>query len=313
MRHRQWGAATVGLMLGVAGLLAGRLGYLYPHLDVFAQFSTQALALTVAFAFAVFMPRFKAQVGLVLTLILLLAYGAWPHIASRNLQQPPYALLQGERELRMGHFNTYTYNLDDAAVIAEIIRLDADVISVVEATPRRKKALEQQLSTLYPYRYMCEGVTACDIAVLSKLPILSAQGQALWEGPPYIRVALGGEMTGVTVYAVHTTRFPHSRAQLRQVRALATLLESETSHIVMAGDFNATPFSRVLATIEQGAGLTRLTRLPTWPSKIQLPQLAIDHVFASAGIRPLADEQIGDNAGSDHYPVLLTLAIPPAP
>jgi endonuclease/exonuclease/phosphatase (EEP) superfamily protein YafD len=36
----------------------------------------------------------------------------------------------------------------------------------------------------------------------------------------------------------------------------------------------------------------------------------IDHIFASPGIRALTSESIGNNAGSDHFPVFMTLAIP---
>ena len=76
------------------------------------------------------------------------------------------------------------------------------------------------------------------------------------------------------------------------------------------GDFNATPFSRVIQSFTQNVGLTRQTLLPSWPAQLDLPQLAIDHIFTSAGIRALGQETIGDNAGSDHYPVALTLAVP---
>jgi endonuclease/exonuclease/phosphatase family metal-dependent hydrolase len=55
--------------------------------------------------------------------------------------------------------------------------------------------------------------------------------------------------------------------------------------------------------------MNRLTRLPTWPSTIEVPQLAIDHVFASQGIRVLAPQQIGKAAGSDHYPIVMTLGV----
>ena len=75
------------------------------------------------------------------------------------------------------------------------------------------------------------------------------------------------------------------------------------------GDFNATPFSRLLGTFANRSHMNRLTSLPTWPTWLSLPQVAIDHVFVSRGIRILEAARIGGNAGSDHYPVIVGLAV----
>jgi endonuclease/exonuclease/phosphatase (EEP) superfamily protein YafD len=313
VKHRQWGGATAGLLLGVVGLAAGRLGYLYPHFDVFSQFSVQCIALVVAFTFAVFVPRFKTLFGVITSLLLLLLYAIWPHVVSAPLQQGPYALAPGERALRVAHFNTFARNNDVKAIAAELLRLDADVVSLVETDSEKKQKLESEMAQRYAYQYKCDATAWCDIMVLSKFPIIAAKGESNWTGPPFVKAKLGGAMSGVTVLAVHTTRFPHSRAQLKQVQALATLLEAETDELVVAGDFNATPFSRVVATLQSGANLTRVTQLPTWPAHVQLPQLAIDHVFVSSGVRVLAEEQIGNSVGSDHFPILITLGVKAAP
>ena len=79
------------------------------------------------------------------------------------------------------------------------------------------------------------------------------------------------------------------------------------------GDMNATPYSRVTATLAAQANLTRLTNLPTWPATIGLPQIAIDHIFVSDGIRQLESQSIGNSAGSDHFPIFMKLAIPVKP
>jgi endonuclease/exonuclease/phosphatase (EEP) superfamily protein YafD len=43
---------------------------------------------------------------------------------------------------------------------------------------------------------------------------------------------------------------------------------------------------------------------------LQLPQLAIDHIFASDEVKSVEDARIGGNAGSDHYPLLVSVAVP---
>ena len=71
--------------------------------------------------------------------------------------------------------------------------------------------------------------------------------------------------------------------------------------------------SQLLTVLQDNANLRRLTTLPTWPSHVSLPQIAIDHIFASPGIRQLEAEQIGEPAGSDHYPVTVRIAVPAEP
>ncbi len=101
---------------------------------------------------------------------------------------------------------------------------------------------------------------------------------------------------------VHTIRFPHSRAQFRQANVLGAMVEAMPGRKIVMGDFNATPFSRILQTVEARGNLKRLTSLPTWPSQLGLPQIAIDHILASPGIRVLVDQAIGSPSGSDHFP-----------
>ena len=50
--------------------------------------------------------------------------------------------------------------------------------------------------------------------------------------------------------------------------------------------------------------------LPSWPSFFGLPQLGIDHIFLSPGLRVLKEPLIGDSAGSDHFPVIATVGVP---
>lgn len=109
---------------------------------------------------------------------------------------------------------------------------------------------------------------------------------------------------------VHTIRFPHSQAQFRQVSEIASLIEKTPGPRLVMGDFNATPFSRILSTLASKANLQRLTWLPTWPSQAGLPQIAIDHIFISPGLKLIESPEIGEPGGSDHYPVAARIAVP---
>lgn len=303
--------ARLGLLLGVGGLIASRLGQLWIAFDVFAQFTLQFAIVTVAFLVALIMPRAKLLTAFLIIVIGVVGIGLWPHIATR--QAGTLSLVPaGSREIRVTSFNTWYSNQNVAAVQAEIERIDADIVTLVEVGPNKKPALEA-LKGRYPHQVTCFTMDYCNLAILSKFPIADSEARVGWEGPPMIRARLGPELDGLTVIGAHTIRFPHSRAQLRQVTALAGLIENLPGRKLVMGDFNATPFSRIVTDLVARAGLVRLSSLPSWPTRLGLPQVAIDHVFVSEGIIATQSQQIGEPAGSDHYPVSLSIAVPVGP
>jgi endonuclease/exonuclease/phosphatase (EEP) superfamily protein YafD len=299
---------NVGLLIGLVGLAASRLGHLWIAFDVFSQFTLQFAAVTLAFALGRIMPRGRVLVAFVVLVAAVVGIGAWPQLVSRE----PWIVDEakpGERAITVASFNTLYDNEQADAVRAEIERLDADVISLIEFGPN-KHAVLKALAAHYPYQSDCFALNYCDLAILSKFPFASSSARANWQGPPLIMVKLGDEYGGFTIIGTHTIRFPHSQAQFRQIKALADLVDTLTGPRLVMGDFNATPFSRMTATLASQTGLARLTVLPSWPAQARLPQMAIDHIFASSGIRVLEHERIGEPAGSDHYPIIMKLAVP---
>ena len=312
-KRRSVGAleCELGFLLGVIGLILSRAGRLWIGFDVFSQFTLHFALMCLAFLAGRLVPRGKLLVAMLLLLFGAVAVGAWPHLASRT-PRVLAAAGQGERALTVASFNTLWVNGEADAVRAEIERLDADVVALIELGPS-KKSLLSDLKPRYPYQTDCYGINYCKLAILSKLPIAESEARAGWAGPPFIRARLGPEAGSLTVMGVHTIRFPHSRAQFRQVTEIAKLLETIPGHKLVMGDFNATPFSRILSVIEDRANLRRVTHLPTWPAQAHLPQIAIDHIFISPRLKLLEDARIGEPAGSDHYPVIARIAVPVVP
>jgi endonuclease/exonuclease/phosphatase (EEP) superfamily protein YafD len=308
-KHRQWGGVMLGLLTAVGGLALGRLGYLYPAFDVFAQFGMQFVMLAAGFVVAAFLPRYKAIFGFAIAAALVAGYGAWPHLVSNGLLKGPFPASEGEEIFTVAHFNIHAENNNLTAVANEIKRLDADVATLIEFEPDKQPVLDA-LATQYPHRYAFNtDFKFANLAIVSKFPILEKDGKGVWIGPTFGTARLGGRLEGLRVYAIHTTRFPYSRAQLKQMQALVRQLQPQRGGaMLMMGDFNTTPFSRLPGLIENGLNLRRVTHLPTWPALTGLPQLAIDHIFLGQNLRVVADQQIGNNVGSDHYPIVMTLA-----
>ena len=312
-RRRAAGAIEcwLGVLLGVSGLILSRAGHLWIGFDVFSQFTLHFALITAAFGIGLLLRRARLPVALLLVLAGLVAIGVWPHVESRS-PRVLASLGDGERALRVASFNTFWLNEDADRVRAEIERIDADVVALIEVNPATQRMLAE-LRPRYPHQADCFAIGHCNLAILSKLPILDSEARGRWDGPPYILARLGPEAGGLSVMGVHTSRFPHARAQFRQVSAIAGLIETLPSHKLVMGDFNATPFSRVLSVMEAGANLRRISLLPTWPAHADLPQIAIDHIFLSPGLRLLEAARIGEAAGSDHYPVTARIAVPLRP
>ena len=298
----------VGFLLGLAGLIGSKLGELWIAFDVFSQFTLQFGVVTLGFLVGLIIPRVKIFTAFVVVIAGLAAIGAWPHLASRSPQNLGLAT-DKEREIKIASFNTLYENQNVDQVKAEIARIDADVIALIEFGPNKQSMLET-LGQQYPHKAECFQEDYCQMAILSKHPIAKSLNKTNWDGPPMVVVEFGPELGNVTLFAAHTIRFPHARAQLRQVQAMSNYMDTISGRKILLGDFNATPFSRITRTIVAQTGLVRLTLLPSWPAQIVLPQFAIDHIFASPEIRMIEEETIGERAGSDHFPISMKLAIP---
>ena len=298
----------LGIGAGFVGLAFSRLGQLWIAFDVFSHFTLHYLIFIFSFTVGLFMPRAKNFVAFVLVIVLTGSLSFWPYYASVHVATAR-APSENERVLKVASFNTWFFNKNPDLIVAEIKRLDADVVTLIEMSSRTQAALVT-LKEKYPFQENCSNTDDCDIAIISKSPLNNMQYKSRWVGPEYLRASLGADFGSVTIFSVHTTRFPHPRAQFNQIQAMAAeVLQTAGEHIVM-GDFNATPFSRVTQTFATEANLIRLTDLPTWPARLGLPQVAIDHIFVSENIHALSGESIGNNAGSDHFPITISLAVP---
>lgn len=110
--------------------------------------------------------------------------------------------------------------------------------------------------------------------------------------------------------AVHP--YPPLKAQAyvdrnRMLANHAAALVATRLPAIMAGDFNATPWSTGVSVV-QAAGMVRATSMaPTWPASAAVPAvIPIDHTTVSRHWGVLWNGR-GPNIGSDHYPAMAAL------
>jgi endonuclease/exonuclease/phosphatase (EEP) superfamily protein YafD len=305
-KRRGWAGLFTGLIAGIAMLAATRLGWLWPKADVLSNFTLHVVFWIVAFALASLVPRQKVLGAAVILIVLTTLWGSRSYLGA--FDEKSVAVAPNSRAIHIAHFNTYARNKTIDAVQQQIEAIDADVVTVLEARAD-KLPMIANLKQRYPYSYGCIGEGKCTVAILSKFPFVdtSKKSEAPEQSLPYLWVQFGPELGNLTYIAIHAQRFPNTGRQWSQIDDLRKLIEKHPGNIVVTGDFNSTPYSRIMAEIESVTGLTHLTNLPTWPAQFGVPQLAIDHILVSKGITAASPEYTGLAAGSDHLPIHMSL------
>jgi endonuclease/exonuclease/phosphatase (EEP) superfamily protein YafD len=291
------GAASIALAL--AGL--GQASAFWLPLDTLAHFTPQLLIASALLSVAALWPRRRTLKALLSVPIALVLVGIWPFVSSWSSKPAP----SGERTLRVMTFNVWARNASPEAAAGAILAADPDVVVLVELLPGLRGVLDR-IASRYPHRAVCPK-PRCWLAVAAKHPFAVEGRKDLM---PQIVARFGPELAGLTVIGLHLARPPAAGLQLQQLAEATAVVSGQGDPIVAVGDFNATPFSVVTQTFAHDAGLRRVTSLPSWPTFLRLPQVSIDHIFVSPGITA-SGVRLGEPGGSDHYPVIADLILPP--
>lgn len=120
---------------------------------------------------------------------------------------------------------------------------------------------------------------------------------------------------GVTMSFVLTHPWPPVGAwaeeqQWKHMAALSHHVRALPGPIVFAGDFNATPWSRIFRRVIGTTGLcdsrAGFGYQGSYPASSAIVRIPIDHVLVSCDVG-VANREIGPDIGSDHLPVIVDL------
>lgn len=318
------GALTV---LGALGAIAGLLGVVWPALDLFNHVQLVLLPLTfVGLLLGLAVLRRQPLRGIVVSL------AATGFLASVTVTAPEFVAAMAPRPapladrpvIRLMTFNIYANNRQLNRVIEPVRAAAPDILVVQEYWFDFRPELDGLFASMFPYSVRCQGGRRAFIALFSKTPFATAPGHACTdrpgEGGRVARISVRLTDSGGRAFTVMTTHldWPYpSERQMLQMAELSQAASAVPGPLVIAGDFNSTPFSQALRTFTRENGLTRETRLlPTWPaeffhgSPIDPPLfLPLDQVMVRGGIRVLDVERGASSGGSDHFPVVVDFSI----
>ena len=316
-----WVRSLLGLLsfLFALGALGGSLiaqgGRLSAQLDVLTHLVPLYLVFAGIGAGLAFAAPRGARTGLLLlSVVALLAAGALiaPEILRRPRVEPQAVRAPGQ--LKVIQFNAWGQNAKAAEAVAWILRQEADVVVVQEAGRVRDPLLSAG------YHASC---LSCGAVVFSRVEPVGRYAEPKREGGQRSLLSSSTLRTQAGVFSVvgihrhWPVRFAKEASQTEDLRAyLATLPKGR---LILAGDFNSTPWSFARQREDREFGLLRRTiMLPTWPAETvshnrlpaPFPYMPIDHVYAGPGWTTVSVE-LGPRLGSDHYPVVVTLTPSP--
>ncbi len=311
-------------------ILAGLqlLAVFYPSLEILTNAAPQLAVLNAVLALAALLLRLRVWAAIALLVASGNALVVAPHL---NYGEDPVG--DGSPPLRVMAWNVWNRNEDYARAADYLRTTHPDVVGLVEATPDWNHELSQRIGGLYPYRI--EDVDAYrdgQIMILSRLPIerswigpLAPATQQIgwialdWQGRPLVIVvthlkspnyaASRSELAALGVQGADTRSAGNfGRAQEVNAVLLQHALAGLPGDLVVMGDFNGAPWSRVYRQLAASAGLDgrrqfRLT-YPAWlPALLRAP---IDHILGRGEIA-VTHFATGPALGSDHLPVLADL------
>ncbi len=293
-------------------LLAALGGRWWWALDVLTNYWPQLTALNFAGGGLLWLLRERSFARLPLACALLGSWWLWPfYWPAPPLQS---AVEPAAAPVSLLLVNIYSFRPDVGDLLALIAETDPDIVVLLETVPGHYSQIES-LRTTYPHAFHEPRLTGT--AVFSRLP-LEMIDLLQWPGGRIdVAAMLSVDERPFILLATHG-RAAVSRRKARErdlhLFAMGEFISAQSLPVLLAGDLNATPFSRRAIDFRRAAGLVESRRgrgiMGTWPtaSFLGLPgvfdflQTPLDHILATPGIR-LHVFRKAPRIDSDHDPL----------
>lgn len=226
-------------------------------------------------------------------------------------------------QIRIESFNVNVENQDYQAAINVVRNDQPDVALFIEVQDEWFKNLKTGLKDVFSYSFRSPGG---GLTIFSKIRLQDAGGINL-DGVGY-HLTTNLQLNGKLIHFIGTHPFVPVKPltfqhRNRQLLALEKYIQQQQKPVILAGDFNLTPWSPYYRKFVKKTGLhnTRLGfgTLPTWPhpttyiTKIpswlmSLINIPIDHCFVSKEFG-VVNTRISGSANSDHAAIIADLVL----
>lgn len=334
MKRFLGGIGAFGALLLIVFLGLGFAQSLHPAFDSFSHFRLVfAALLCVAAPFLWLMGRRPIAVAAVGT-IAIAAFVTLPYLPGLQRGFAIPHITKDWNRLSITQLNMRFNNEDTGRIAAALKSNPSDVLLLQELTKTTSPILKA-FAQSHPHQLECYSSGVGSVAILSKFPIVENDQKSCirFEGFASTTLQVGDQL--VTVASFHS-RWPWPVGQSSQLDRLTPVFKKlNTDYSILAGDFNAAPWSHAVKRVADMTGLKMISglkfswaprlrnartiskhfpdvpnsigqlQLPDWMINLQNsfgPILPIDHILHSNTLSPLSRKVLQD-VGSDHYPV----------
>lgn len=276
----------IAAIVGLAGLLASQLGEIHPIGD-----SLAVGRLPMAICATLLLLGFRYGRLMVFTGVVGIATLAWA-FADRTWNTGPSGPIIVYQK------NLLFKNQDINAVSDDIITTAADVVMLQEVTNLNRPILER-LSPTFPTQILCPRNRSFGVAVLSKYPRTTASAICTTRLAA-IQVTTSTGPAWVVSLHLH---WPYPFRQDTQLKQVIAQLSDLQGPIILAGDLNMVPDTRIDRALSKATGTQSLRNAMATFFLGPIP-FAIDRVFAQCGT-----VRRGELLGSDHHGLIANVGI----
>lgn len=282
--------------------------HLHFNIELFSHFRLQYLAISLVLFIFFAAARNLALGALLLVTVALNASYVLPWYFGGDQQNDSAAI-------KLLHVNVLSTN-DDYDRLFELVAAEQpDLIFLLELTPEWLEAT-RPLQEDYPFTYTEPRADNFGIGLFSRLPLESVRHV---DSPPLNYPTLIATLTvhGELLTLIDThPMIPLGRANVEarneHLESVATLARQVERPVMLIGDFNTTVWTGPYRALEASTGLRNTRKgfgiLPTWSTFMPFAMIAIDHALVSDGIG-VVETRTGARIGSDHLPLILTVAL----
>jgi endonuclease/exonuclease/phosphatase (EEP) superfamily protein YafD len=292
---------VIAWLLAIAGVLA----FWCPWLELCNEFRPFALIATVILVLAALALRDGSLlVGSISAFAVTLVLFLLPLTTGAERRNNALPVL------RVVTFNIEATNTQGREIGQFIAGTNADIVVIQEIDAATMTELLRELGKVYLRVFHTARDRSTGLALLAKHACADGGHIAWSDSNPalnWARIQKGS--FSCEVIGVYLAYPFHPRKQARHMDWLIAYVRSRSHPLIVAGDFNLTPFSAKLNKFAIATGLRRhATLLASWPADKFRPVFLIDHVFASSEFCSV-QVAMGPSVGSDHRPVIADIGI----
>lgn len=204
--------------------------------------------------------------------------------------------VNGDQSLVVASFNLNLYNHHAPGLEDWVKSGQPDVLALYELTSQHAHLVERLQKSL-PHALIQPQDDPFGVAVLSKLPLEGAQVKKHLQSTPFIEARITVHGKQVMVRAIHPMPPISGPDRATRDALIKAVAKRSDEPLVVAGDFNASPWTPAMRQLT-GGGVKRATSFE--PTHTLYGGLPIDHILASEADWSVSDAGVAGNFGSDH-------------